>query len=80
EIAGPEVKIIDSSAAIARELRRRLTQHDLLANPEGSGSERFWTSADPERTGPVIEKLWRVGAAVNPLPDAVKVLARLEAL
>lgn len=79
DIAGPEVTVMDSSAAIARELRRRLTVADLLSNRNDAGSESFWTSAEPEKTGPVIAQLWRSGVTVDRLPESApfKVLAEI---
>src|SRR6185436_13803220 len=44
DIAGPSVTIIDPSAAVARELRRRLQIGDLLSPRDQTGTERFWTS------------------------------------
>ena len=66
-LAGPDVQIIDPSAAVARELGRRL-QHEGLAAP-GAGLEpevRFWTSGPIHETAPIISRLW--GETVTPLP------------
>ena len=70
EIAGPSVAIIDPSAAIARELRRRLADAGLLSHEPCAGTERFWSSAMPDRVQPVISQLWRAGIEVWSLPDA----------
>jgi glutamate racemase len=74
EIAGPGVAVIDSSEAVARQLRRRLEAHDLLAGPEGAGIEQFFTSADPLTAGPVIGQLWRSIVEVQRLPEQSPVL------
>lgn len=68
EIAGPMVAIIDSSAAIARELRRRLSSADLLSIENRAGTEQFWTSAAPDVAQPIIAKLWRADVDVHRLP------------
>ncbi|HEU0220352.1 MAG TPA: glutamate racemase [Gallionella sp.] len=70
EIAGPSVAIIDPSAAIARELRRRLADAGLLSQGPHTGTERFWSSAAPNKAQPVISQLWRAGIEVRSLPDA----------
>jgi len=70
EIAGPSVAIIDPSAAIARELRRRLADAGLLSHEPCAGTERFWSSAMPDKVQPVISQLWRAGIEVWSLPDA----------
>jgi glutamate racemase len=74
EIAGPNVAVIDSSEAVARQLRRRLEAHDLLAELEGAGIEQFFTSADPATAGPVIGQLWQSIVEVQCLPEASTVL------
>ncbi len=68
EIA-PSVAIIDPSAAIARELRRRLADAGLLSPEARAGTERFWSSASPDKAQPVISQLWRAGVEVWSLPD-----------
>ncbi|HEU0282835.1 MAG TPA: aspartate/glutamate racemase family protein, partial [Gallionella sp.] len=70
EIAGPSVAIVDPSAAIARELRRRLADTGLLSHEPRAGTERFWSSAAPDKVQPVISQLWRVGIEVWSLPNA----------
>jgi glutamate racemase len=75
EIAGSTVAIIDPSAAIARELRRRLTSTGLLSAWSGAGAERFWSSATPDTAQPVISQLWQVNVAVRSLPDEASVEA-----
>lgn len=75
EIAGPTVTIIDPSAAIARELRRRLSGAGLLSTQSRTGTEQFWTSAAPGATQPIIAQLWQEGVAVHHLP--AKPLTRL---
>jgi glutamate racemase len=69
EIAGPSVTIVDPSAAIARELRRRLTDDGLLSHEPRTGAERFWSSAAPDKAQPVISQLWRTGIEVLRLPE-----------
>ena len=68
EIAGPAVAIIDPSAAIARELRRRLSGADLLSTKNRAGTAQFWTSATSDATQPVIAQLWQADVDVYPLP------------
>ena len=70
EIAGPSVAIIDPSAAIARELRRRLADAGLLSLEARTGTERFWSSAAPDKAQPIISQLWRAGIEVRSLPNA----------
>ncbi len=69
EIAGPAVAVIDPSAAIARELRRRLASADLLSTGSRAGTERFWTSARSDTTRQVISQLWKADIDLQHLPD-----------
>jgi glutamate racemase len=69
DIAGPGVAVIDSSAAIARELRRRLKESGLLLAATDDGSQQFWTSQEPEKVKGVINQLWQADVDLFRLPD-----------
>jgi len=64
-IAGSAVTVVDPSPAVARELRRRLSESRLLCERVDSGSERFWSS-DARRAQPRVVQLWSSGATVAP--------------
>lgn len=68
EIVGPTIAIIDPAAAIARELRRRLTSANLLSIESRAGTERFWSSATPNTAQTIISQLWQVDVEVLGLP------------
>jgi glutamate racemase len=68
EIAGPGVAVIDSAAAVARQLRRRLEVVDLLADAERLGTECFWTSGALDNAQPLVSQLWKADVKVNTLP------------
>ncbi|MEN9903797.1 MAG: hypothetical protein RLZZ555_362 [Pseudomonadota bacterium] len=68
-LAGGRAQVLDPSPAVARELARRLEQLGLLRQATAPGQARFWTSADPQRIGPVIGTLWQQAVEVKPLPD-----------
>jgi glutamate racemase len=46
EIAGEDVTIVDTGAAVARQLAHVLDERDLIAPQDAKASERFWTSGD----------------------------------
>jgi glutamate racemase len=69
EIAGPAVAILNPAPAVARELRRRLFNAGLLSNNGRTGTEQFWTSAQPDKTRPVIAQLWETNIEVSRLPN-----------
>jgi len=64
-IAGPEVAIVDSGAAVARQLRRRLELAGLLRGPGVAGRERFSTSGAVSAVQPVIAQLWAAEVPVR---------------
>jgi glutamate racemase len=68
-VAGPSVTIVDPSAAVARELRRRLQASGLLSGRAQPGTERFWTSGPPERVQDVVAQLWANDVDVREVPS-----------
>jgi glutamate racemase len=70
-LAGASVQVLDPAPAVARELARRLAALELLNPAAEAGSERFWSSADPQRIGPVVSALWGAPVELSGLPLAV---------
>ncbi|KAA6186953.1 glutamate racemase [Thiohalocapsa marina] len=69
ELAGPDVIITDSGAAVARQVRRRLTETGLLNPRQDPGAERIWTSAAPAaQTVQLIRQLWHASVRVDCFP------------
>ncbi len=60
EIAGPAISLIDPSAAVAREVRRRLEKEGMLSAASGIGTERFCVSGSLDEGAPIISRLWGV--------------------
>jgi glutamate racemase len=56
-IAGPGVAIINPAAAVARELRRRLTESELLAPSTHEGTTRFRTTGIPAQLAAMLVTL-----------------------
>lgn len=67
EIAGAHVSLIETGAAVARQLARVLDERGLRA-PDGGGRERFWTSGDPKQSARVISSLLGRPVTVEKLP------------
>ena len=70
DIAGAHVVLIETGAAVSRQLARRLADEGLLSDRDAPGTERFWTSGEPARIGPVIARLWQRPTEVEALPAA----------
>lgn len=65
--AGPSVTLIDTGAAVARQLVRRLAEVQAGA-PAGPPSERFWTTGDPTVAQRSMARLWGAPLSVGALP------------
>lgn len=63
---GPDVRVIDTGASVARQLSRKLEEAELLSTGT-RGTERFWSSAAADRSEPVLANLWGGGTRVEPL-------------
>ncbi|MDH1265339.1 glutamate racemase [Pseudomonas sp. GD03944] len=60
------VSLIDTGAAVAKQLQRILNSHGLLAEGASRPAE-FWSSGDPEQMQQVLPRLWGETAAVRVL-------------
>jgi len=64
ELAGPKVRVIDPSPAIARQVGRLLAERSLAAPPGNSPPPRLFTTGDPQRLAGLLPRL---------LPEAARV-------
>jgi len=67
QLVGPEIAIVDTGAAVAKEVTRRLQTDNLLNATPQRGSEQFWTSAEPTAATGIIGQLWRAESSVAKL-------------
>jgi glutamate racemase len=68
EVAGPDVALIDTGAAVARRTAQVLAERGLLRE-DGHGMEAFWTSGDRALAERVIGcYLWGKPVVARPLP------------
>ncbi|WP_459207809.1 glutamate racemase [Pseudomonas sp. MLB6B] len=59
-----EIAVIDTGAAVARQLQRLLRERELLAS--GPARETaFWTSAEPQAFGAILPLLWGGAGSVQ---------------
>ena len=66
-IAGPNVNIVDTGMAVARQLARTLAEHDLVRlNRQGTVS--FYTSGEIQEMREALRKLWGPVATIAGLP------------
>ena len=67
EMVPAELAIIDTGAAVARQLQRLLVARELLAEGPARATE-FWSSADPDGLQRVLPLLWTSTASVQRFP------------
>jgi glutamate racemase len=65
QIVGKNVTLIDTGAAVAKHLQKRLATLDLLTQQHQAGSVRFWTNSQAADAKQVIEALWGKSAVVE---------------
>ena len=58
EIVGDKVTLIDTGAAVAKQLKRQLAEKDLLSTGKQKAELHFWTNSEAENAEQVTEKLW----------------------
>ncbi len=68
-LAGPEVRLIDTGEAVARQLERRLLDAGLARRDNASPTTDIWTSGEPERLKIIIRQLWSDPARIQALPN-----------
>ncbi|MFP5425876.1 MAG: glutamate racemase [Gammaproteobacteria bacterium] len=64
EMVPADVAIIDTGAAVARQLQRLLAERQLLADGPARDTV-FWSSADPENLRKILPLLWKTSGSVQ---------------
>ena len=71
DVVGPVVTLVDTGAAVARQLGRVLEAHALLRRHGTRGGERMWTSGDVPTVTAAVARLWVTPVTVAALPEPV---------
>ena len=58
EIVGERITLIDTGAAVAKQLKRQLEEKGLLSTSQQNAEVQFWTNSAVENAEQVTEKLW----------------------
>ena len=58
EIVGDKITLIDTGAAVAKQLKRQLEEKGLLSTSQQKAEVHFWTNSEAENAEQVTEKLW----------------------
>ena len=58
DVVGKEITLIDTGAAVAKQLKRQLEEKGLLIGSKEKAEVNFWTNIEAENASQVTEKLW----------------------
>lgn len=59
ELVGPDVTLIDTGEAVARQLKRKLEEHGMLSESTETGNVTFWSNSEAADAEAVLERLWK---------------------
>ncbi|HNV88583.1 MAG TPA: glutamate racemase [Methylotenera sp.] len=65
EIVGENISLIDTGAAVAKQLKRQLEEKNLLSASNQPANIQFWTNSEADNAEQVIEALWGESAEVE---------------
>jgi glutamate racemase len=68
EVVGEKITLVDTGAAVARELKRRV-QSALAENFSAKGAAHFYTSGEAAQASRIMSVLWGESVAVQYLPE-----------
>jgi len=69
KIAGEGINVIDTGKAVAKEVRRRLNESNIMSGNNRKGLDYFWTSGDTDKINKIISQLWKENSEVKSLPE-----------
>ena len=58
DVVGDKITLIDTGAAVAKQLKRQLQEKGLLSASQEKAEVTFWTNSEAENASQVTEKLW----------------------
>lgn len=67
QVVGQQITIIDTGAAVAKQLQHRLIELDFLTDNKQLATVKFWTNSAESDAKQVIEDLWKRQAEVSSL-------------
>ncbi|WP_417069569.1 glutamate racemase [Niveibacterium terrae] len=70
ELVGPDVAVIDTGAAVVRQLERRLDEDGRRAEPGSLVTVHFWGSGHPASLARTLDQLWGPGCWPELLPPS----------
>jgi glutamate racemase len=67
EVVGNEISLIETGAAVAKQLKNKLEENGLLSASSPQSDVQFWTNSKADNANEVIRNLWGAPVEVHPL-------------
>ena len=64
QLVGENIAIIDTGAAVAKQLQKKLAEQDMLMTTHQLAQVEFWTNSEASNAEQVIEQFWNGNASV----------------
>lgn len=64
EVVGDQISLIDTGAAVAKQLKRQMEEKSLLSTSNQPANVQFWTNSNAANAQQVISQLWGKSATV----------------
>ena len=65
EVVGDHVTLIDTGAAVAQQLKRQLTESQLITTKTQPAEVTFWTNSEAENAEKIMGALWGKSVTVG---------------
>lgn len=72
DIVGPDIALIDTGHAVARQVVRVLTDAELIGPAQTPGTTQFWTTAAADQASRVMSTLWGEPVTAHTLDHGVR--------
>jgi len=69
EVVGPDIALVDTGAAVARQLHSRIQAELPARTPDIAATVRFWSSGDAAQASRIMSVLWGEEVAAQRLPQ-----------
>lgn len=74
QLAGPSVKVINTGAAVARQLKQRLEEGSLISSSTTPGDVSFLSSGNGTEQGALISRLWGDKVEIKLIDEMVPIV------
>lgn len=69
QLVGEQISLIDTGAAVAKQLAHVLAEHDLMTTDAATANVTFYTNSNADNATQVIAQLWAAPASIHQLSE-----------